>query len=283
MRRAKSARSTARALPAGTSPRRPPAPRASRAAASPLRRPPPGRGVAAEAVGQTSSGEVSRLVHRRPPPGASRGGRRPPRAGEPARPPRSRRGLPRRSSRAESSLKASIAVALSSARRAPRQPDDLRPELQLGEPGDERGAGEAGSGSGSRRRSRRHAAGERRREPPSAGALSGIAGRAELGRSTSGAPRTSAAPRAGGVRALAVGCEGCPGTAIHLPPSSTRLRRGEGPLRAPASTTTIALPQPAITRLAPGEILLPRPVPAGTRSPPPRPLDRPARVAFSPG
>ena len=51
------------------------------------------------------------------------------------------------------------------------------------------------------------------------------------------------------------GAVGCPGTAITSRPSSSAARAVESaPLRDPASTTTTARTQPAITRLRRGKL-----------------------------
>ena len=83
----------------------------------------------------------------------------------------------------------------------------------------------------------------------------------------------------------AAGCEGCPGTAItSRPSSSAALAVESAPLRAPASTTTTARPQPAITRLRRGKFCRHGPVPRGNSlTTAPDPATAAASAAFSPG
>ena len=83
----------------------------------------------------------------------------------------------------------------------------------------------------------------------------------------------------------AAGCAGWPGTAITSRPSSrAALAVERAPLRFPASTTTTARAQPAITRLRRGKFCFHGPVRSGnslTRAP--SRATASARAAFSAG
>ena len=83
----------------------------------------------------------------------------------------------------------------------------------------------------------------------------------------------------------APGWEGWPGTAITSRPSSSAARAVErAPLRAPASTTTVARAQPAMTRLRRGKFPFQGEVPRGNSlTTAPSPAIARASAAFSGG